>query len=384
MNPLTEQEMLGRNVGEVIDRFLTVQICTAGGPSVFAQRPLMDVLYGAARRVAGDEPLTYGAARRLLDVLGEGDRVVVTTGFIVPPYMRLETDGPLGAAVLGRALALGRGVNPVIVTEAEGVEPLEAVMAASGLQLANGLEEARDVPHKAAVLPFPVDLAAARREARRLLDQVNPRAVIAIEKPSRNRDGRYHNGMGVDISGVSAKVDVLFDEARERGVLTIGIGDGGNEIGMGNIEETIRAHVPRGEKVAAATEVDHLVVASSSNLGAYGVAACAAAMLGRPELLHSEEREARLQEAAARAGLVDPYTGLAEGWVDGIPPEVTRAAVRILEYAVRARLDAWFLEAYRRWGTREDVHRRLLEQHRRRWAAGAAGEEEGRAWVAQV
>src|SRR5690606_21584127 len=134
----------------------------------------------------------------------------------------------------------------------------------------------------------------------------------------------------------------------------------------------------------AATEVDHLVGAPSSNLGAYGVAACAAAMLRRPELLHSEEREARPQEAAARAGLVDADTGLAEGWVDGIPPEVTRAAVRMLEYAVRARLDAWFLEAYRRWGTREDVHRRLLEQHRRRWAAGAAGEEEGRAWVAQV
>src|SRR5690606_34167369 len=120
-----------------------------------------------------------------------------------------------------------------------------------------------------------------------------------------------------------AKVDFLVEEAQERGIPTVAFGDGGNEIGMGNIAETIRLHVPGGEREGAVTETDYLVVTSASTWGVYGTIACLAGMLGRPELLHREEAEGRLLEACAQAGIVDPFTGLAEGWLDGVPPEVS-------------------------------------------------------------
>ena len=55
---------------------------------------------------------------------------------------------------------------------------------------------------------------------------------------------------------------------------TIGIGDGGNEIGMGKLPAGLIAqHVPNGAQIACVTSCDHLVVAGVSNWGAYGLAA---------------------------------------------------------------------------------------------------------------
>jgi len=353
---------LGRHLGDVIDHLLTVQVCAAGGPSVLSKEPVMHGLYRAARSLCG-EPLVYGAARRLMEALDGGGRVLFATGFVVPPFLRLETDGPLGVAVLGRALALGLRANPVVVVEPDGVGAMETVMAASGLALARDVEETRDVPHKSAVLPFPVDPEEARREAARLLDDIEPRAVIAVEKPSRNAHGRYHNGMGVDITDVTAKADFLVDEARRRGILTIGYGDGGNEIGMGNIADTVRALVPGGDKVTAVTEVDHLVVTACSTWGAYGTAACLAGMLGRPEVFHDEQLDLRLTDACARAGIVDPFSGLAEGWLDGVPPHVNAALVRLLKFIVEVRLNDWHLQSYREWANDPALHHKLIGNH---------------------
>lgn len=360
-----ERERLARNLGEVVDRFLTVQFTSAGGPSVYLDRPIIESLYQAARDLT-DEPLSYGAARRLADRVGPGEVVVVTTGFIVPPYMRLETDGPAGAAALARALALGLGAQPVIVTEAENVPAMEMVMRASGLVLARDVDEALQVPLKTAVLPFTTDARRAPAEAEALLDRLAPAAVLAIEKPGRNREGRYHNGMGIDMTGVCAKVDDLVEAARRRGLLTIGFADGGNEIGMGSIAPVIAGLLPGGDTVCSTTGTDYLVVASSSSWGAYGVETCLAALLGRPEVLHDEEAEGRILQACALAGVVDPYTGLAEGWLDGTPAPVSQAIVRILHHLLRTRLDGWALARFRAWGEKRDVHERLLRLHRER------------------
>src|SRR5690606_2546619 len=168
---------------------------------------------------------------------------------------------------------------------------------ASGLQLTHDLEETAKVPHKTAVIGFPADPWEARSQAVRLLDEMDPQVLVVVEKPSRTPSGRYYNGAGVDVTDDSAKVDFLVDEARERGIPTVAFGDGGNEIGVGMIAESIRLHVPGGDLVGAVTEADYLVVASASAWRVYGTIACLAVMLGRPELLLREEAECRLLEA---------------------------------------------------------------------------------------
>src|SRR5579872_2223568 len=55
---------------------------------------------------------------------------------------------------------------------------------------------------------------------------------------------------------------------------TIGIGDGGNEIGMGKIpHETIIKNITNGDLIHCRVPTDYLIVAGVSNWGAYALAA---------------------------------------------------------------------------------------------------------------
>src|SRR2546427_586775 len=105
-----------------------------------------------------------GGARRAADTLRRARRVLVTTGFVVDSGAA-ETDGPPGAAVLGRALrALGAEVR--YVTDAVTAPVLSAALTA--------LDEAADV------IAWPDGDDAARR----LLGSERPTHLVAIERPA--------------------------------------------------------------------------------------------------------------------------------------------------------------------------------------------------------
>lgn len=168
-------------------------------------------------------------------------RVLIGTGF--PVAGTFETDGPLGAIVLYQAL------------EALGGEP----WLASGPPLCTALAE------RFRVLPLSArTLAAAEQEAKQALEELKPTVVVSIEHPGLNSDGCYYNMRGEDISNDSAIFDPFLSLAH---CPTIAIGDGGNEIGMGNISELISDL----ELPGASTTCDELLVADVSNWGAYGL-----------------------------------------------------------------------------------------------------------------
>ncbi|HEY1377287.1 MAG TPA: glutamate cyclase domain-containing protein, partial [Gemmataceae bacterium] len=106
------------------------------------------------------------------------------------------------------------------------------------------------------------------------------------------------------------------------GRTTIGIGDGGNEIGMGKVPwETIRRNVPQGGVVACRVATDHLIVAGVSNWGAYALAT-GVRLLKRAAAdpdLYDAARERELLRVMVEAGpLVDGVTGERTVTVDGL------------------------------------------------------------------
>src|SRR5690606_28660315 len=173
-------------------------------------------LHAEARRQAG-QPLTLAAARLLQERLAPGDRVLVLSGFIMRDYGRPETDGPIGAAVLARALALGLGAVPIGISEDSVVPCMEACFSTAGLipATADRLDSGRN---RCALSGFPVDEAEAARAARELLETFRPKALIAVERPGAGADGHYHGGGGFEISSFTAKTDLLFAEARKAGI----------------------------------------------------------------------------------------------------------------------------------------------------------------------
>lgn len=366
---------LARAVGEVVDRLVTVQVANSGGGSVHILAPINHLIYRAARS-AQVEPLTYLAGRTLLESVQLGDAVVLTSGFFVPPFMEIEVDGNFGIAALARALVICRRARPIILTEDNNIRQMELLCRAAGLvpyradsRLPHGIQQVR-------IEILPRDAAEARRLAERLIREDRPAALVAAEKPARNAKGIYHNGSGIDMSRVQGKADDVVELFRARGIPTIGVGDGGNEIGMGKITAAVRDILPAarecgcpcGAGIAAVTETDVLVVGSSANWGCYGIEAVMAAAVGDLAILHSPDVEHRIQLASVFAGLVDPSTGMADGWTDGAEPATTEALLVMLRQTVASRLRKKEQGATG-WGNRaRHYERSVVEGWIRDWA----------------
>jgi len=252
-----------------------------------------------------------GGAAQAARALRRPRRALLTTGFSVGPGMP-ETDGPPGTASLGRALrALGAEVT--YITDAAALPPLQAALAALG--------------EPTQVLTFHAGGDAAST-ARRLLAEYAPTHLISIERPGRTRGGDYLSMRGESVREWNAPLDALFLEAPRR-VVTVGVGDGGNEIGMGALRTRLARAGARVRRVASVVPARYPVVAGVSNWGAYGIVA-ELGRLSRRALLHTGDEERRMIEACVKAGAVDGITRKHEATVDALPLEAHVGMVELL------------------------------------------------------
>ena len=253
-----------------------------------------------------------GGARRAAEALQHARRALITTGFVVAAGTA-ETDGPPGAAVLGRALRR-LGVDVAYVTDDVTAPVLAATLDALGE-------------------PTDVTRYAAGTDPARILAEARPTHLVAIERPGRASDGVYRNMRGDDVSAWNAPLDELFLLARKTGaadhVITVGVGDGGNEIGMGNVRARLARSGALAARIASRVRVDHLVVAGISNWGAYGIAAHLGRLAGQV-LLHTADDERRLVTACVKAGACDGVTRRREATVDGLSLDAHMALVVLL------------------------------------------------------
>ena len=212
--------------------------------------------------------------------------VLIGTGF--PVLDTFETDGPLGAIGLYQLLQK-LGAKPLLVCG----DPLYSALKADYqcYQITVNQYEA---------LPAIAEAALAK---------LQPQLVISIERPGFNAKGRYANMRGEDISARCASFDYFVSQAT---CPTIGIGDGGNEIGMGNLYQQVSAL----NITPCVTRCDELIVADVSNWAAWGLAAMVSVLRGE-NLLSGADPLAILQYLSAR-GSVDGVTRLNTLTEDGL------------------------------------------------------------------
>lgn len=235
----------------------------------------------------------HEAAREILS--WERGTVFLTTGFFVNGFP--ETDGPAGTMVVARALQL-LGFSPVIVAE-----PFARAYFAD-LDIA----------------VLSVQKTYDEQRYRDLIESFNPVGLISIERCGRNGDGDYLNMRGRSVGDLTSSVDDLFLMAQGQ-IPTIGIGDGGNEIGMGALLDAIEATL---EIDPCVVPVDKLVLASVSNWGAYGLVGCLEELTGK-QLLPAWEQVKEFIDYTVSLGSVDGVSGENVSTVDGYDIEVSRA-----------------------------------------------------------
>lgn len=232
--------------------------------------------------------------------------IILTTGFYVGGYA--ETDGPAGTVFLAKALQ-SLGFQPVILTD----------------KYCKGFFEEEGIS---------VEYVPIGEEAPAYIDDVvkkyRPAGLISIERCGRNKESKYANMRGVDISEWTANIDDLFQKEKYP-IPSIGVGDGGNEIGMGKLKEVIS------EKLSlepCVVQTDHLVVASVSNWGAYGLIACLE-LLSERNLMPDYKEVLGYIRKTVEMGSVDGVRKENIAMVDGFELEVEQEIIESLSEAVR-------------------------------------------------
>ena len=218
-------------------------------------------------------------------------KLAVVSGFYVPAAGAPETDGPGGAAVLARAFQR-EGRVCEIWTDVRCIEVLAECAKAAGC-----------AENTARIAP-----ASLKERA--------PDGIIFVERLGRAADGRYYNFKKQDISEWTAPLDALADEAAGLGIHTIGIGDGGNEAGMGNFYAELCALLPGYAACLSVVRAEFALTADVSNWGAYALAEALSFVWGVRRGIEPGE-ETKMLEAAARAGAADGISGRCDTSADG-------------------------------------------------------------------
>ena len=267
----------------------------------------------------------------------------VVTGFYIadaePPAA--ETDGPLGALFLARALR-PLGIQVALVTDGWCQKALDAGLKACQLDTEVSVLAHRRVCSFIVYSDADDDWPGWGTPISHLiaLERVGPGhtaksirskggsypawAQRFTQEVPPERRGRCHSMRGLDVTRHHAPLYSAFElPSWTSSMTTIGIGDGGNEIGMGKIPwDVIRRNVPNGGLIACRVPTDYLIVAGVSNWGAYALAAGVALLRGvklDPSLFDVEHERELLRIMVEKGPLVDGVTGKPTISVDGLP-----------------------------------------------------------------
>jgi hypothetical protein len=220
----------------------------------------------------------------------ETDRnILLFTGFASEG--KQETDGPVGTYFLAKAL-FGLGFYPVIISD----------------HYCKGYFDQAEQNFETLIVP--VKGFGESFMYSKIIETYDPVAMISIERPGKSRDGHYRNMKGQIIDDQNAPLDLFFEV--ENDIMSIGIGDGGNEIGLGKFADLLVSHLDYTAPCEIST--DHCLIATTSNWAAYGLIAAM-----DKSMLPTEKELISYYNFIIKKGAVDGITGEATLSVDGIP-----------------------------------------------------------------
>lgn len=255
---------------------MSVVVATAAETETLLSRRLFQeclrTLPGLVRAPRIKKIYAPGSKNPLLDaarlLLRKRGKIVLATGFPVGiagsgvrklPSGRLgfesvqfETDGTDGAIFLASVLRRGLGRSVTILSETGNHKFLKISREIYGLG-----------PSSCPIVDCAPESLAPERDV-----------AVFIEKPGKNSEGVIHTASGYDVTPHCLDLDGFLRRMKQ---CSIGIGDGGNEIGMGCLAGLVRQRVPHGTLclcgcgggIACVQKTRTLVPCTVSNIACY-------------------------------------------------------------------------------------------------------------------
>lgn len=224
----------------------------------------------------------------------------VLTGFCCM-NKNCETDGPIGSSVLCNTLRK-LGFDNYLLCDPCSKNVVEAASLGLPLICASNVSE------------IDTDLSFA----------------VSIERPGRTiKTNDYRTMRARDISDVTMPLDYLFptfnDPTQKKPYLTVSVGDGGNEVGTGNVRDMVAKYVPMGSDINTVTTCDVLVLAGVSNWGGIAIAAALAICSENVEIakdfIEFCGRQREMLDKMLEQGSYDGISGKVIPVIDGMPFE---------------------------------------------------------------
>ncbi len=130
------------------------------------------------------------------------------SGFPIIPDIKPETNGPIGAVLLAKALE-NYDIKTIFITD--------------DLNLKLHTTLAKELEIKSDIICIPIDHSAAKKLCHSVLLEHKPCFMVAIRRPGMNQSCKYCNMSGGDVSSYVGKIDYIFYEALKAEIPTIGV-----------------------------------------------------------------------------------------------------------------------------------------------------------------
>ena len=239
-----------------------------------------------------------------VEMICQMSRAVIVSGFYIGSAQEPETDGPGGAVILARALH-EEGRRAEIWTDSLCRDAMAICARAAG---------------------FPEDHIFIHDTASFSSDGDSPDGIIFIERPGKASDGKYYNFRKDDITKWIAPLDDYINYARSMSIPTIGIGDGGNEAGMGVFKDALSEKLPVYSQCLSVVSADVAIPVDVSNWGAYALVTALSCIWGTWRG-HRDMDEDRMLGALAGYGIVDGVKLSPSASVDGLELEAQKKII---------------------------------------------------------
>ena len=262
-----------------------------------------------AKVVAGD---LFLAAESIVNQ--PAPKIIIVTGFYIPQANppAPETDGITGAVLMAKAFSK-IGIPVDLITDER---------CKTALKIAIDQKINKSNIRLFAIPNISSKIAIEKLNQQWYQESQIPTHIIYIERVGPGSDGDCHNMTGLKVNQWNAPLHLLM--AENKSLVSIGIGDGGNEIGMAKIPfKIISDNIKNGSKIACVVPCDFLIVAGVSNWGATALLLAMVLLKDKWKdtllrILTSKTEYEILYQLSEKKLLVDGVTKRFEPTVDGL------------------------------------------------------------------
>ena len=274
----------------MINKFLSIE-----------SRLLVDEGNRGIKKIVPESPQLYAACLELVKCKTVG----ILTGFpcLFNSPVKIESDGLAGALSISRFLC-SQKIQPTILIDELYIPVMQDLINWHNKEFLCDVGLSSSLDHSF-------------------------EGIVSIERAGRSRDGNYYTMRALLMENILELDTVYLDQKPCR--TRVAIGDGGNEAGLGGVQDKVRAHIKNGEIIASCSMSDFIIISSVSTWGGYALS-LALSLVCESQYLISLDEEEKIAQKLMELNICDGILGVPQLGIDGLDWNYTKSFIEDINF----------------------------------------------------